>query len=122
MSFPKKGDKKPHTGPIRRAIDRRAKGPERFFKKPPASAEERHGLPRPKGPDLPRVTLKANEDRRIRRGHLWVFSNEVQSFPPELAPGDPVHFYTAREEFLGTGYYNAHSLIAGRLLDRHSAT
>ncbi|MBI4396117.1 MAG: class I SAM-dependent rRNA methyltransferase [Elusimicrobia bacterium] len=66
-----------------------------------------------------KIILKPHEDRRIRRGHLWVFSNEIQTVPPNVAAGDVVHFYTAREEFLGTGYYNPHSLIAGRVLDRH---
>ena len=26
---------------------------------------------------LPRLRLKANADRRLRAGHLWVYSNEV---------------------------------------------
>jgi 23S rRNA (cytosine1962-C5)-methyltransferase len=78
---------------------------------------------RPRSSSIPpRVVLKPHEDRRIRRGHLWIFSNEVQSFPPDLSAGDLVHFYNAREEFLGTGFYNPHSLIAGRLLDRRAQT
>jgi 23S rRNA (cytosine1962-C5)-methyltransferase len=72
--------------------------------------------------NLPAVKLHPGEDRRIRRGHLWVFSNEVQEAPPELSPGDRVQFQTARGEFLGVGFYNAHSLIAGRLLDRRPET
>ncbi|MGQ0645125.1 MAG: class I SAM-dependent rRNA methyltransferase [Elusimicrobiota bacterium] len=84
-------------------------------KKAPAAAE-----PAPSAAGgFPRVVLKPQEDRRIRRGHLWVFSNEVQSAPPELGAGEAVHFYNARGQFLGVGFYNPHSLIAGRLLDRH---
>lgn len=67
---------------------------------------------------LPAVILKANEDRRVRRGHLWVFSNEVETFPSGIGAGDGVAFYTSHKEFLGTGFYNPHSLIAGRLIDR----
>ncbi len=71
---------------------------------------------------LPAVILKANEDRRVRRGHLWVFSNEVETFPSEIGAGDAVAFYTSHKEFLGTGFYNPHSLIAGRLIDRRDIT
>jgi len=74
----------------------------------------------PAADGAPRVVLKPNEDRRLRRGHAWVFSNEVAAFPPALAAGDAVHFYTSHKEFLGAGYYNPHSLIAGRLFDRHA--
>lgn len=72
--------------------------------------------------DLSRVILKPHEDRRVRRGHLWIFSNEVQAAPPEIHAGDLVYFETARKELLGTGFYNPHSLIAGRVLDRHAVT
>jgi 23S rRNA (cytosine1962-C5)-methyltransferase len=67
----------------------------------------------------PLVKLKPHEDRRVRRGHLWVFSNEVEQADPAIQSGDVVHFLTARDEFLGTGFYNPHSLIAGRVIDRH---
>jgi 23S rRNA (cytosine1962-C5)-methyltransferase len=67
---------------------------------------------------LPQVILKPNEDRRLRRGHLWVFSNEVAVAPADLTPGDAVQFITHRKDLLGTGFYNPHSLIAGRLMDR----
>lgn len=66
----------------------------------------------------PTVRLKAHEDRRLRRGHLWVFSNEVQSAPEGLEPGSLVRFESSREEPLGVGFYNPQSLIAGRVLDR----
>lgn len=67
---------------------------------------------------IPAVVLRANEDRRVRRGHLWVFSNEVASAPAGLEPGAAVRFMTARGALLGTGFYHPRSLIAGRLLDR----
>jgi len=72
----------------------------------------------PPATGLPQVILKAHEDRRVRRGHSWVFSNEVESFPEAIEPGALVHFLTGRHEFLGVGFYNPSSLISGRLLDR----
>lgn len=70
------------------------------------------------GSGLPFVRLKAQEDRRLRRGHLWVFSNEIERAAEGLEPGAPVEFLTSRDERLGVGFYNKQSLIAGRLLDR----
>jgi hypothetical protein len=29
--------------------------------------------------DLPTLRLKRNEDRRLQAGHLWVFSNEIDT-------------------------------------------
>ena len=71
--------------------------------------------------DLPLLRLKKNEDRRLRSGHLWVFSNEVDIAVTPLkgfAPGDLVVIENARGEPLGTAYVNPESLIAARILSR----
>ena len=62
--------------------------------------------------------IRAGHDRRIRRGHPWVFSNEIQTPNNDINPGETVEILTATGEYLGTGYYNPHSLIAGRILSR----
>ena len=70
---------------------------------------------------LPPLRLRKNEDRRLRAGHLWVFSNEVdvQATPlTRFAPGDAVEIQDARGGPLGTGYVNPRSLIAARLVTR----
>ena len=69
----------------------------------------------------PIVQLKRSEERRLRAGHLWVFSNEVDVAKTPLtafAPGDPCRIvdYTGHE--LGSGYVNPATLIAARLVDR----
>lgn len=69
----------------------------------------------------PQVILKSGEDRRVRRGHLWVFSNEIAEAPTEGLPGQLVEFLTSHRAFLGVGFYHPKSLIAGRLLDRTAA-
>ena len=58
--------------------------------------------------------LKSGEDRRIRAGHPWVFSNELQVSPKGHDPGAPVTLHDARGSFLAHGYGNPHSLIAFR--------
>lgn len=65
--------------------------------------------------------LKSGEDRRLRAGHPWIFSNEVdtrRSPLQALEPGAPVRVRAAGGRPLGTGYGNPHSLICVRLLSR----
>lgn len=73
---------------------------------------------------LPPLRLKKNEDRRLRAGHLWVFSNEVDVAHTPLTafePGEAVVIEDARGAPLGTGYVNPRSLIAARLVSRDPA-
>jgi 23S rRNA (cytosine1962-C5)-methyltransferase len=70
---------------------------------------------------LPPLRLRKNEDRRLRAGHLWVFSNEVDVERTPLTafePGDAVEVQDARGAPLGMGYVNPRSLIAVRLVSR----
>ncbi len=65
-----------------------------------------------------RITLNRGEDRRIKGGHPWVFSNEIRELQGERIPGASAEVCDTGGGFLGTGYYNPHSLIAVRLLSR----
>lgn len=72
-------------------------------------------------PSLPVLALRRGEDRRLRAGHAWVFSNEVDVARTPLTgfqPGAVVRIVDARDETLGTGYVNPATLIAARLVDR----
>ncbi len=71
------------------------------------------------GPDsYPIITLKRGHDRRLLRGHPWIFSNEVQMPEEDLEPGTLVRVRDGKERFQGVGYFNPHSLIALRMLRR----
>jgi 23S rRNA (cytosine1962-C5)-methyltransferase len=63
-----------------------------------------------------RITLKRNEDRRIRAGHPWVFSNEIRDLTGTPGRGDLVELRDAGGVCLGYGLYHPHSLIAFRLI------
>ncbi|RII27369.1 MAG: rRNA large subunit methyltransferase I [Geobacter sp.] len=65
-----------------------------------------------------KIILGKGEDRRIRSGHPWVFSNEIRELQGDKQPGCTAEIYDAGGGFIGTGYYNPHSLIAARLLSR----
>ena len=68
-----------------------------------------------------RLILKKREERRIRSGHLWVFSNEVDTGATPLKglePGQAVSIYSCTGKLLGYGYANPRSLIAARIISR----
>lgn len=67
------------------------------------------------------LRLRKNEERRLRAGHLWVFSNEVDTkLTPldQFSPGDLVQVADYKGKFIGNGYINPHSLICARLVSR----
>jgi 23S rRNA (cytosine1962-C5)-methyltransferase len=71
--------------------------------------------------DLAPLRLKKNEDRRIRAGHVWIFSNEVDVAATPLdgfEPGQLADFQDSSGKSLGNGYVNPRSLICGRLVSR----
>ncbi len=62
-----------------------------------------------------KLKLKKKHETRIHKGHLWVFSNELEEIPP-AAPGIIAELYDTRNNSFGYGFYNPHSLISFRLL------
>ncbi len=68
--------------------------------------------------DCRSIRLARGHDRRVRRGHPWIFSNELAEGPSGFAPGELVQVLSSGGELLGTGYINPRSLIAIRLLRR----
>jgi 23S rRNA (cytosine1962-C5)-methyltransferase len=69
---------------------------------------------------LPVLRLKRNEDRRLHAGHLWIFSNEVdtgQTPLPKFKAGELVRVLAHNDRALGLAYVNPQSLIAARLLE-----
>jgi len=67
---------------------------------------------------LPVLWLRKQADRRLRAGHLWIFSNEVdiQRSPLKtIQPGAQMQVCSASDRLLGTVYVNPNSLISARL-------
>lgn len=70
---------------------------------------------------LPYLRLKKGEDRRIRHGHPWIFSNEINiTATPfkSFSPGQEVWVQAHDGTVIGTAYVNPHSLICARLISR----
>lgn len=70
---------------------------------------------------LPELRLKKNEDRRLRAGHLWIFSNEIDTERTpltEFAPGDQARVISSSGKPMGIAYVNPASLISARIVCR----
>lgn len=67
---------------------------------------------------LPRLRIKKREQQRLRDGHLWVYSNEVDTAhtPLKSIQGHLVQLEDYRGQSIGTASFNANSLICARLL------
>ncbi len=69
----------------------------------------------------PELFLKKNEDKRLRKGHLWVFSNEIdtkRSALDQFSPGDMVVVKDSSGKSMGSAYINPNTLICARLISR----
>lgn len=64
---------------------------------------------------MEKIKLKKNEERRIKKGHLWIFSNEIESHLSEDKTGTVVEVANSNNEFLAYGFYNRNSLITVRI-------
>ncbi|HET7497836.1 MAG TPA: class I SAM-dependent rRNA methyltransferase [Candidatus Eisenbacteria bacterium] len=64
------------------------------------------------------LRLAKNQERRIRAGHPWVFSNEIESVEGSPESGGEVLVHDHRGGVVGVGLYNPNSLIAVRLFAR----
>jgi 23S rRNA (cytosine1962-C5)-methyltransferase len=71
----------------------------------------------------PQVHLLPGQDRRLRAGHPWAYSNELRmdAAAKALPPGEPVCLVTVEGQRLALAQFNPHSLIAARLWTRNTA-
>lgn len=71
--------------------------------------------------NLAHLRLKKGEDRRIRSGHPWIYSNEIDTSTTPLkncSRGEEVIIESHDKTVIGRGYVNPHSLIAVRLFSQ----
>lgn len=75
------------------------------------------------GLPLAHLYLNKGADKRLRGGHLWVYSNEVDTKRTSLShykPGDSVNVLDAAGRSLGCAYMEPQSLICARVYSRQS--
>jgi len=71
--------------------------------------------------EFPTLYLRKGAERRLRAGHLWVYSNEVDIRRSPLAtfePGQQAELRASNDKCLGTVFVNPNALICGRLISR----
>lgn len=68
--------------------------------------------------DRPTLTLVEGRDARLRRGHPWVYSNEIKmdAAAKALPAGTLVRLQGSDGRARGTAMFNPHTLIAARVL------
>ncbi len=74
--------------------------------------------------NFPVIYLRKGAERRLKAGHLWVYSNEVDTHRSPLTgfePGAQAELRAASDKPLGTIFVNPHALICGRLISRDAS-
>lgn len=74
--------------------------------------------------ELASVYLKKGQERRLNQGHLWVYSNEIDTQKTPLknfTAGDQVVILSQQGKPLGVAYINPHSLISARIISRKTS-
>lgn len=64
--------------------------------------------------------LTPKGERAARRGHPWVFGEEVTKIEGDYANGDLVDVVTSKGKYLGTGFVNDHSKIRVRIISTNT--
>ncbi|MGE3294857.1 MAG: class I SAM-dependent rRNA methyltransferase [Geminicoccaceae bacterium] len=69
----------------------------------------------------PTIKILPGEDRRLRGGSPWLFSNELRmdEAARAVSPGSLVRLMAPSGKMLGVAQFNPHSLIAARILTRN---
>lgn len=79
-------------------------------------------MPDSTGSSPVRLRLKKREERRLEAGHLWVFSNEIDTgYAPlkGIEPGSSAIIESSSGKFLAHAYVNPSSLISARITSRN---
>lgn len=68
----------------------------------------------------PRATITPKGEKALKGGHPWVYADEITSLTSAPVDGGLVDVYSAKDKYLGTGFYNSHSKIRIRILSRNA--
>ena len=66
------------------------------------------------------ITITPKGEASILKGHPWVYEAEVTAINGTVQDGDLVDVRSRKGSYLGTGFYNSHSLIRVRLVSRNA--
>ena len=67
----------------------------------------------------PTITIRNHHERRLFRGHLWAFSNELLEIPKDIEPGTVVQLVREFDKKpFALAFYHPNSLISARIISR----
>jgi len=72
--------------------------------------------------ELPSVYLRKGQERRLNQGHLWIYSNEIDTQKSPLksfTAGEQVVILSQQGKPLAIAYINPNSLICARVVSRN---
>ena len=67
-----------------------------------------------------KVTITQKGENALIQGHPWVYEGEIVTVDSEICDGDLVDVCSQKGRYLGTAFYNSHSMIRCRLLSRNA--
>lgn len=67
-----------------------------------------------------KIKITPKGERKLRSGHPWVFDGEVTEISGIAENGSIVDVYSAKDRYLGSGFYNDCSKIRVRVVSRNS--
>jgi len=68
------------------------------------------------------LSLKNGMHKAVAQGHPWVYRTQIESVTGDPSPGDVANVLDFRGRYLGTGFYNPHSMISVRILTQTHET
>lgn len=71
-------------------------------------------------PRFPKIVLKPDSLKRVKRGHRWVFSNEIGEIESTVEHGGMVAVTDKSGTFYGSAVYSKNALIAARIFANHA--
>ena len=67
-----------------------------------------------------KVTVNKKAEALLRGGHIWVYGEELSGKDDDISNGDIVDVFNEKGRYLGSGFYNAASKIAVRILSANA--
>ena len=67
-----------------------------------------------------KVTITEKAEKSVRRGHPWVYGEEITDLSGSYQNGDIVDVYTKKGRWLGAGYINDNSKIRVRIISHNT--
>lgn len=69
---------------------------------------------------FPKIYITPKGEKALRSGHPWVYSDEITDVDGAVENGGLADVYSAKNRFLGTGFYNDNSKIRVRIISRNA--